>query len=158
MSTYYYLECLAHTPPIVSTEESARKSSQISQIREDWEHREEIWWSYDSGLLTNVEFGSPRMATIHFMEHHKDCPVQIRSEYGEVYPIAAEDNDSLEKVTLTEQIEGALCQQRDSWLEGFQSGSNESWSPSSNLGPEGVGRIDIQAIAKIVAGVVDRAS
>lgn len=159
MSTCYYLECLAHSPSIIADKESAWKSDQVPQIREDWKNREVLWEAFDNGMLNeSIGFESPRMATIRFMESHRNCPVQIRDEYGTAFSIEHPEDEADNPVSLADQIKNAISAQYSTWLEGFDTDNVEAWTPASNKGPDGIGRIDVEAISKIAAEVADRAS
>ena len=80
MSTYLYLVCLDHTPPLVSDGESGQFLCDLPQIRADIADREHITamptedvWCIPSHLERN---------TAQFLRDHPTCQIGIRDEYG----------------------------------------------------------------------------
>lgn len=105
MSTWLYVQCLAHDPVITAAEESGQHLSDLKHIREDIANRNELL-SVDldsSGWrLPDIHGDSDdywawyfrryfSRATIAFMQAHPKCPLGIQDEYGRDYPLTAKD-------------------------------------------------------------------
>ena len=93
MSTWMYLECHDHTPPIRAVDESGQHYYDLPRIREEITNRAEvIAWadgpdSYDhwrdggTGLFDAGRYFRAHSAT--FLRSHPHCDVRIITEYGE---------------------------------------------------------------------------
>lgn len=87
MSTYLYVRCLSHNPPLVSEEESGQHTYDLEQIRVDLAmDRDELLRRLREGLLTYFSRDTAR-----FISHHKGCPVDIIDEYGCAYPAVKDE-------------------------------------------------------------------
>ena len=92
MSTYLYLECLDHNPPLLSDGEVGQQLHSLPRIRREIAERNllaalvksEIEHSYDSHFTSNAA---------RFLAQHPHCRIGIRDEYGDEYPIT-EDTDA----------------------------------------------------------------
>lgn len=80
MSTYLYLECQQHNPPLRAENESGQHLYDLPNIRQDIRNRDvvaQIWREeYGGG------FGYFRNNTAQFLALHADCPLGIVDEYG----------------------------------------------------------------------------
>lgn len=84
MSTYVYLACLDHTPPLIATEESDQhmhRDGVMEQIQRWVDNRETLvpMWhrselDYSNYFLAN---------TMRFLVQHEHCRVFAQSEYGD---------------------------------------------------------------------------
>jgi len=105
MSTWMYLRCDSHLPPIVSEDEVGQHTSDLPRIRaelaegldhQDWESewnrlaREYHAMSMTEGFDSRLYF---RMNTARFMKHHATCNVNILDEYDREYEKEVEDDD-----------------------------------------------------------------
>lgn len=84
MSTYLYLECLDHDPPLRAEEESGQHLYDLPQIRRD---------VADRGTVLADETGETwprdyfRRHTARFLAAHPRCHIGIRDEYGSPYDL-----------------------------------------------------------------------
>lgn len=86
MSTYLYLECSDHNPPLLSDREVGQHLSSLPRIRREITERDllaalvksEIEHSYDSHFTSTAA---------RFFAQHPHCRIGIRDEYGIEYPI-----------------------------------------------------------------------
>lgn len=88
MSTWIYLVCTDHTPPIQAEDESGQHLSDLDQLRRDLANRDKLvemkpdevdCWS-DSHYTS---------ATWRFLHEHPKCNIEIRDQYDRTYPIEA---------------------------------------------------------------------
>lgn len=87
MSTYIYLECRQHVPPLRAENESGQHLYDLPTLRQDIRDREVLV------RLWQEEYGFPgyfRNNTARFLARHDGCPIGIVDEYGETYPIEVE--------------------------------------------------------------------
>lgn len=85
MSTYLYLECLDHDPPLRADGESGQHLHDLPDIRYDITHRKvmaELWSSYAVNPSNHFRANSAK-----FLADHATCRVGIRDEYGDTYPL-----------------------------------------------------------------------
>lgn len=86
MSTYLYLKCLEHDPPICSDGEVGQHLYDLPRIRREIVSRDllvtlarsEIEFSYDHHFTSNAA---------RFFTQHPDCRLRIFDEYGVEHPI-----------------------------------------------------------------------
>lgn len=86
MSTYLYVWCICHNPPIRSDNESGQHLYDLPQIREDYANRQVIT---DGVLHRDVwpqDTYGYRSNTARFFAAHPDCVLSLRDEYGRQYP------------------------------------------------------------------------
>lgn len=92
MSTYLYLQCLSHTPPLQAEAESGQHLYDLPQIRADIADRERIaaavndqssgeWWG-DAPEFTHDYF---RRTSARFLATHPACQIGIVDECGGRY-------------------------------------------------------------------------
>ncbi len=85
MSTYLYLECQDHKPPMRSDGEVGQHLSDLPHIRQEITERDlfvalarsEIDFSYDHHFTSNAA---------RFFAQHPDCRIRIFDEYGVEHP------------------------------------------------------------------------
>lgn len=94
MSTWLYLECLDHDPPLRADDESGQHLYDLPQIRADVADRDAL-----VAAVRATEFGDEieavtdgyfRRRTLRFLVAHPTCHIGIRDEYGRAYPLDAE--------------------------------------------------------------------
>lgn len=81
MSTYLYLMCMDHNPPLCADGESGQHMSDLPEILEDLTNRDVIAaaigldiFGYGSHLRSN---------SARFLHTHPKCRIGVRDEYGE---------------------------------------------------------------------------
>ena len=79
MSTYMYLECHSHTPPLCAEHESGQHYYDLPQIRDDLAARKELVEAARQNLWADDYFRRPTQA---FLVAHPDCEIRIVDEYG----------------------------------------------------------------------------
>lgn len=85
MSTYLFLRCLDHDPPLRAADESGQHLSDLSQIRADIAARTTLLAAWEH--LDFSDFGHFRNATLRFLAAHPKCNIGIRDEYGRDHPL-----------------------------------------------------------------------
>lgn len=96
MSTYLYLQCEDHTPPIRSFCHSGQHLRDLAQIFKDIDSRELIVAAYNEDMVPMHNF---RRATASFLAQHPHCRVTVIDEYGRTH--------TPEEVTNSAEVEGA---------------------------------------------------
>lgn len=82
MSTWLYLECLDHDPPLTADSESGQHLSDLPQIWADLDKR-----LPELLLVLDIDGGSHfRKNTARFRQAHPHCHIVIRDEYGDLHP------------------------------------------------------------------------
>ena len=86
MSTWIYLQCLDHDPPLWATSESGQHLYDLPDIRRDIATREAIVADFDraDGHMDRGYFGN---ATLAFLTAHRKCRIGIIDEYERTYPV-----------------------------------------------------------------------
>lgn len=79
MSTYLYLQCEDHTPPIRSFGESGQHDRDLAQIFKDLDNRELIVTAYNERMVPANYF---RRNTASFLAEHPHCRITVIDEYG----------------------------------------------------------------------------
>ena len=79
MSTYMYLQCQNHLPPLTADDESGQHYYDLPQIKQDLENREQLVELAEVDMLPTEYF---RKNTVKFLVQHQDCFIEIISEYG----------------------------------------------------------------------------
>jgi hypothetical protein len=87
MSTYIYLQCLDHTPPLKASDESGQHLYDLPQIRADIANRERIVAAYKDDWQPGGYF---RGHTAWFLVQHPTCRLGIIDEYGGTHPLVEE--------------------------------------------------------------------
>ena len=88
MSTYWYLECLDHDPPLISEFEVEQHTSGLDSIRKLIARREQIVALPD--FTSNGYFD---LRAVRFIRQHPTCRLQFRNEYGDVEPVTFEEKE-----------------------------------------------------------------
>jgi hypothetical protein len=90
MSTYMYLECLDHDPPILSADEVGQHTYDLENIRAYVANRE-LYLSQqelENKLGTYIDYGTSWANTAaRFLIQHPKCNIGIRDEYGRDYAL-----------------------------------------------------------------------
>lgn len=86
MSTWMYLKCINHDPPILADEESGQHHYDLPRIREEIANRADLVRRLTDGDLpydNSSHYGNyfPRNSA-RFLRHHPHCEIRIESEYG----------------------------------------------------------------------------
>ena len=79
MSTYLYLQCANHEPPIQADDESGQHLYDLEQIREDIANRDQLINAVQLGMTSDIRY---RNNTLRFLTRHPKCDIQIIDEYG----------------------------------------------------------------------------
>lgn len=87
MSTYFYLECLDHDPPLRAEAESGQHLYDLPQIRADVRNRDALILAWEVGWQHDHHF---RRNTVTFLAAHPKCRIGIRDEYGDEHPTTGE--------------------------------------------------------------------
>ena len=85
MSTYLYLQCEDHDPPLSATEESGQHLYDLPQIRDDIANRDLLVAAAKDGMEMDGYF---RRNTLRFLRQHPKCRLGIWDEYGDEHPVA----------------------------------------------------------------------
>lgn len=88
MSTYIYLVCTDHDPPIVAEDESGQHLYDLPQIRQDVADREHIVQATRGGFTADDYY---RRNTARFLRQHPKCNLEIRDEYDRPHPLKDPD-------------------------------------------------------------------
>lgn len=89
MSTYLYLECLDHDPPLRADGESGQHLYDLPRIRNDIRRRDFFVAAEDTGFYNYGHHFIQNTAS--FLAQHPKCRIGIRDEYGREH--ALEDDD-----------------------------------------------------------------
>lgn len=97
MSTYIYLQCLNHTPPLRASEESGQHLYDLPRIRAEIADRVNVAAGpdYYRGDIIGGTFDFPAYFRVHsarFLAEHPQCAIGIVDEYGNEHP--TEDPDA----------------------------------------------------------------
>lgn len=84
MSTWLYLKCTAHTPPLYS-EDVGQHLYDLPRIREELVNRDTL---VGSDAHVNYFTGHAR----RFLRQHPNCPIGIEDEYGRDHPIIEQED------------------------------------------------------------------
>ena len=97
MSTYIYLVCLDHDPPLIAEEESGQHLYDLPRIRGEIKNREEIVRVYDERHSYDFRCASDwdekaveayfRIRSARFLTRHQSCRIGIQDEYGRDHPV-----------------------------------------------------------------------
>ena len=86
MSTYLYLECLDHDPPLSSNDEVGQHLYDLPRIRREIADRELFVKMAESGLdYTWDRYFTGNAA--RFLVQHPHCRIGIRDEYRREHPV-----------------------------------------------------------------------
>lgn len=90
MSTYIYLECESHDPPLRANGESGQHLYDLPQLRDDIVNREAI----AAAIALDANFGHFRNNTAWFLAQHPRCSLRIVDEYGRQHSLTDEEPKS----------------------------------------------------------------
>lgn len=90
MSTYFYLRCLDHEPPLTASEESGQHHYDLPQIRKDVANRDVLVQAWNDDVRPSEYY---RSHTVAFLAAHPTCKIEIRDEYQRTYSLTGEDGD-----------------------------------------------------------------
>ena len=90
MSTYLFLLCLDHTPPLEAEGESGQHLYDLPQIRSNVANREQVVSAWDGYWGPGHHF---RHNTARFLARHPECRIGIRDEDGVDHPLEEGDDD-----------------------------------------------------------------
>lgn len=82
MSTYIYLRCDSHTPPLEADGHSGCHLYDLEQIFSDLEDREQIVAAWNNGMRPRNSY---RYATAAFLSDHPHCEITVIDEYGRTH-------------------------------------------------------------------------
>lgn len=80
MSTWLYLKCLDHDPPLVAEDESGQHLSDLPRIRQEVADREALLKEWEG---RNCVPGYFTYHSLRFLAQHRKCRIGIEDEYGE---------------------------------------------------------------------------
>jgi hypothetical protein len=86
MSTYVYLECLDHDPPLRSEDEVGQHLSDLPRIRDELARRDELVAEWSKERALPFVWSWPNNAA-RFLAGHPRCRISIRDEYGVEHPV-----------------------------------------------------------------------
>lgn len=89
MSTYVYLRCEDHDPPLRASDESGQHLYDLEQIRADIANRVAIVAALEDDWTVDDSF---RRATARFLAKHPKCRIGIVDEYRVVHALTEEDS------------------------------------------------------------------
>lgn len=84
MSTYLYLRCLNHNPPLRANRESGQHLYDLPDIQADLANRDVIVKAYELDFASDEYF---RENTAWFLVQHPLCSLGIIDEYGREHPV-----------------------------------------------------------------------
>ena len=84
MSTWIYLRCEDHDPPLVAEDESGQHLYDLPQLRADIASRDLLVAAAEGGMEMDDYY---RRHTLTFLRQHPRCRLGIVDEYGREYPI-----------------------------------------------------------------------
>lgn len=87
MSTWFYLRCDDHDPPMLADDESGQHTYDLPQIRADIAERDYLARLYGDTYGEGLDYF--RKHTARFLAAHPKCRIAIEDEYGHEHPIEA---------------------------------------------------------------------
>ena len=94
MSTWLYLVCQDHNPPIVADDESGQHLYDLPQIRADVADRASVveqYWAGEFDRTDGHDLDYFRRHTGRFLSAHRECAIGIRDEYGRDHSLTEAD-------------------------------------------------------------------
>ena len=92
VSTYVYLRCEDHDPPLTSDGESGQHLYDLDQIRADIANRDAVAAAWRDDLTSQDSF---RRSTARFLAEHPKCQIGIIDEYRRVHPLTEKPEEPL---------------------------------------------------------------
>lgn len=96
MSTWIYLQCDSHTPPILSDGEVGQHIYDLSDIRRHIKNRELYRFMAEKDLVLDTQGDHFAGNAFRFLITHPHCDVSICDEYGDTYPLEKVEPDEKE--------------------------------------------------------------
>lgn len=95
MSTYLYLQCDSHTPPLQSPHEVGQHLRGLPRIREEINRREDLYQAHLHGYLGyESDYGGQFTHTLRtFLIQHPHCDLKIVDEYGDTHPLEPKEGE-----------------------------------------------------------------
>ena len=90
MSTYIYLQCLDHDPPLKSYDEVGQHLTDLPRIRKEIAMRDHFVEIDKLDIPPDYGHLFTRHA-VGFLVRHPKCRIGIRDEYGKEHPIKIEE-------------------------------------------------------------------
>lgn len=91
MSTYLYMQCLDHDPPLVAEGESGQHLYDLPDIRADIANRDALVAAVrEHDMQPNGYF---RSNTLKFLAAHPTCRIGIVDEYDKTHPLTGKATD-----------------------------------------------------------------
>lgn len=78
MSTWLYLRCESHDPPLENDGESGQHLYDLEQIWSDLNNRDRIVVSWNDNIIPDDHF---RINTARFLAEHPHCQIGVIDEY-----------------------------------------------------------------------------
>lgn len=94
MSTYFYLQCEDHDPPIIADDESGQHTYDLPQIRATLADREALVRVFEDGV---ANFSYFVQHSLRFLSKHKKCRITLWNEYGEEYSTTGDSIEPLDR-------------------------------------------------------------
>lgn len=82
MSTYLYLRCDSHDPPLENEGESGQHLYDLEQIWADIKHRDRIAAAWNDGFIPG---NTCRCNTARFLAEHPHCTIGVIDEYDRTH-------------------------------------------------------------------------
>lgn len=82
MSTWLYLRCESHDPPLKNDGESGQHLRDLEQIWSDLDNRDRIAIAYCDGM---IPYDNYRHSTASFLAAHPHCRIGVIDEYGRTH-------------------------------------------------------------------------
>lgn len=79
MSTWLYLRCESHNPPLKNDDESGQHLYELEQIWDDLDNRDRIAAAWNDDMIPDDYF---RRHTARFLAAHPHCQIGVIDEYG----------------------------------------------------------------------------
>ena len=92
MSTYMYLTCIDHDPPIRAREESGQHYYDLPRIRAEVADRHGLVARLQSGARSEHYDNYFTRNSALFLRYHPSCRIRIETEYGEDVTEPEEEN------------------------------------------------------------------
>ena len=90
MSTWIYLQCDSHTPPLSSDGEVGQHLYDLPDIRRHIKNRELYRYMAGQDLMIDTQGNHYAGNAFRFLNSHPDCDVSICAEYGRPHPLEPE--------------------------------------------------------------------
>lgn len=100
MSTYVYLVCEDHSPPIRAVDESGQHLHDLPQLRADIANRDSLVAAHNDDMTTESYF---RRNTIRFLVTHPHCRLSIVDEHGVAHSLTDEESPAAGRETRVSQ-------------------------------------------------------